>query len=248
MPVRILTSVDFPAPFSPTRAVTSPSLRARPTPCSARTPGKAFETPDSERTSVPPAANFVGEASVTANRSAIREQKGAPPLRSSGGARVSENLGEFLDVRLVESKRIGHGGRPIFADLNVAHASGMDCRARLAGRLALRDERGDHGGGVAEINRVPDGEGVGRARKHGAFHFGRQAKAGYVDLADEAGVNHRLGGGDDADRRRSDDALEVRIGLKETLGLAIALVGLIVPIDCRDELHLGIFGLGPFLF
>src|SRR5580704_18942590 len=36
----ILTSVDFPAPFSPIRATTSPGYRSKLTPLSARTPGK----------------------------------------------------------------------------------------------------------------------------------------------------------------------------------------------------------------
>ena len=40
MPVMILTSVDFPAPFSPIRATTSPGKRSKLTPLSARTPGK----------------------------------------------------------------------------------------------------------------------------------------------------------------------------------------------------------------
>ena len=61
------------------------------------------------------------------------------------------------------------------------------------------------------------------------------------------GVDHRLGGGDDADRGRRDDALEVRIGFDQALHLAIALVRDVVAVDGRDQLHLGIFGLGPFL-
>jgi hypothetical protein len=36
----ILTRVDFPAPFSPIRATTSPGKRSKLTPLSARTPGK----------------------------------------------------------------------------------------------------------------------------------------------------------------------------------------------------------------
>ncbi len=49
MPVRILTSVDLPAPFSPISAVTSPGRKARLTLCRARTPGKRLETPDIDR-------------------------------------------------------------------------------------------------------------------------------------------------------------------------------------------------------
>ena len=47
MPVRIFTSVDLPAPFSPTSAVTRPGRSARSTPSSALTPGKSLDTPRS---------------------------------------------------------------------------------------------------------------------------------------------------------------------------------------------------------
>src|SRR5262245_8743759 len=41
-PVMILMSVDLPAPFSPTRACTSPARRSNETPFSARTPANDF--------------------------------------------------------------------------------------------------------------------------------------------------------------------------------------------------------------
>src|SRR5690349_16588833 len=41
-PARIFISVDFPAPFSPTSACTSPARKSSVTPSSARTPGKLF--------------------------------------------------------------------------------------------------------------------------------------------------------------------------------------------------------------
>src|SRR5579859_5150503 len=44
-PVRILMSVDFPAPFSPMRACTSPFRRWKSTPSRALTPGKLLEIP-----------------------------------------------------------------------------------------------------------------------------------------------------------------------------------------------------------
>jgi hypothetical protein len=52
MPVSIYTMVDFPAPFSPISAVTSPALRLNVTSCKARTPGKDFETPDRDKIGV----------------------------------------------------------------------------------------------------------------------------------------------------------------------------------------------------
>ena len=42
-PVITLMSVDFPAPFSPMRACTSPACRSNDTSCRARTPEKDFE-------------------------------------------------------------------------------------------------------------------------------------------------------------------------------------------------------------
>src|SRR5580692_1932750 len=66
MPVRILTIVDLPAPFSPISAVTSPALRPKVTSCKARTPGKLFETPVRARTGAAPAVvESVDMAKVT---------------------------------------------------------------------------------------------------------------------------------------------------------------------------------------
>ena len=48
-PERIFMSVDLPAPFSPTRAWTSPLRRSNETWSSAFTPGKLLETPSTSR-------------------------------------------------------------------------------------------------------------------------------------------------------------------------------------------------------
>src|SRR5688572_31569 len=45
----ILTSVDLPAPFSPSSACTSPGRRSKLTPSSARTPGKLLAMPFSSK-------------------------------------------------------------------------------------------------------------------------------------------------------------------------------------------------------
>src|SRR5205807_3766423 len=47
--VMTLMSVDLPAPFSPTRAWTSPALKSNETTLSARTPANDFEMSDSLR-------------------------------------------------------------------------------------------------------------------------------------------------------------------------------------------------------
>src|SRR5688572_12096040 len=49
-PVMILISVDLPAPFSPTRACTSPGSSSSPTPSSAVTPAKRLTIPSMRRT------------------------------------------------------------------------------------------------------------------------------------------------------------------------------------------------------
>src|SRR5439155_23118452 len=49
MPATHLISVDFPAPLSPTSAITSPSRTSKSTACSACTDPKLFETPRSSR-------------------------------------------------------------------------------------------------------------------------------------------------------------------------------------------------------
>src|SRR5215212_7353055 len=50
MPDRILTRVDFPAPFSPTSTWTSPARRSNATSSRATTPGKRFDIPRNSRT------------------------------------------------------------------------------------------------------------------------------------------------------------------------------------------------------
>src|SRR5215207_10698317 len=50
MPERILTRVDFPAPFSPTSTWTSPARRSNATLSRATTPGNCLDIPRSSRT------------------------------------------------------------------------------------------------------------------------------------------------------------------------------------------------------
>src|SRR5215211_1172522 len=62
-PPQIRIRVDFPEPFSPTRACTSPSGTAKLTPCKARTPPKRLLTPPNSRIGVVIAALSKGERS-----------------------------------------------------------------------------------------------------------------------------------------------------------------------------------------
>src|SRR5262249_33570275 len=63
-PLTILMRVDFPAPFSPTSAWTSPGSNSNETPRSARTPPNAFDTSVSFRRGVMGGARVVGTLRV----------------------------------------------------------------------------------------------------------------------------------------------------------------------------------------
>src|SRR5208282_1697732 len=100
MPVSILTSVDLPAPFSPTRAVTSPARKVRLTLCKARTPGKLLETPRSDRTGVASAASDdrrdEGIGRIDSRPKLVFSR--LPLARGAGALRRSEDLRKLLDV------------------------------------------------------------------------------------------------------------------------------------------------------
>ncbi len=80
---------------------------------------------------------------------------GEMPGRAEGGkphplpSVRSENLRELIDVLGVIDKRIGHGRFAVFANLDLAHASGLDLGARLAVSITLDEVIGDLGCGVA---------------------------------------------------------------------------------------------------
>ena len=167
MPVRILTSVDLPAPFSPISAVTCPDRASGATSCSARTPGKLFDTPVSDRmgrASAPGAAGRSAQGRLArppARRCSRARQRpsGVTPAESTdlasrgrsgrGDAAVgrdpgsrcacrdacrprspdSEDLGELLDVGLVEGEGLAHRRLAVRPDLGLALAAHLDRRA-----------------------------------------------------------------------------------------------------------------------
>jgi hypothetical protein len=127
---------------------------------------------------------------------------------------------------------------PLSSDLDLAHAAGFDFGARLAGRVTLDEVIGDLRCGVAEVDRVPDGEFLRRARLDRTGHFRRQAEAGHVDLADLALVFDGLRGGQNADRRRSDDDLDVGVRLQRPW-LRGRTCRKVIAINGRDEVQAG---------
>src|SRR5262245_754484 len=150
MPVRILTSVDLPAPFSPTSAVTCPAATSRRPSASAWIAPKDLRRPSTD----------------------------SSMKRCSGDCSrlASEHLGEAVDVRLVEAVGRRHRRLAIGADLDLAHAPGIDRLARLARGLTLDQAIGQIGDGVAEVDGIPDGEGLGRPALDMALHFRGQAE------------------------------------------------------------------------
>src|SRR4051794_41177153 len=71
LPVRMRTSVDLPAPFSPTRAWTRPGRHVRSARSSARTPGKDLLSPRACRTAV--VADAIGSAELQAGELLVRQ-------------------------------------------------------------------------------------------------------------------------------------------------------------------------------
>src|SRR5712692_630333 len=115
-PPRIFTSVDFPAPFSPTSACTSPALRSIETSSSARIAPNAFDACSSER---------MGCCSVIS-----RERQGVPAIRHAPCPFLEV---ELVDVRLVEDERRPEEHRALRADLVLAESARGERLARLAG-------------------------------------------------------------------------------------------------------------------
>ena len=140
---------------------------------------------------------------------ARREQS---PPRSSSIAPRSVDLGELFDVGLVELEGRSHRSRVGVVERDLADAADRDLGAGLGLGLLGRELVGDLDGRVAEVDRVPERDGLRSAVVDELLELGRQRKAGDVDLADQALVGDDLRGGDDADGGRRDDRLEVRIG------------------------------------
>src|SRR5439155_11535664 len=146
-PARIFTSVDFPAPFSPTSPCTSPPCRWIETSSSAWIAPKAFDACSRER---------IGCCSVIgAGAGACREASGTP--------QCSLLEVELVDVRLVEDVRRPEQHGALRADLVRAELAGLERLARLARDRPRGEVHCCIGGEVAEIGRVPQLEPLDRA-------------------------------------------------------------------------------------
>src|SRR5438132_1677793 len=202
-PPRIFTSVDLPAPFSPTSACTSPAFRSIETSSRARIAPNAFDACSSER---------MGCCSVIS-----RERQGVPAMVSVRHAPYPFLEVELVDVRLVEDERRPEEHRALRADLVLAESARGERLARLAGQRARRDVHSRVRGKVAEVGGIPELERYDRAVFDVLAQLVRRAEPGQLDLpAVLRRVEHCRCCGD-PDGRRRDDALEVRVLLEQTL-------------------------------
>src|SRR5450830_1829215 len=152
MPVKVLTRVDLPAPFSPISAITSPGCTDSATLFSAVMPAKRLLMPAS--------------CSTGGVRAAVPGDAGLERF-----ACMSEDLRELVDVLGVVGERFGHRRLALRVDDDAAHAPGGDLAARPCVRGALDEIVGRIRDGVAQVDRVPDRELLDSAALDVAGHF-----------------------------------------------------------------------------
>src|SRR6202012_6038168 len=103
----ILSSVDFPAPFSPTRPTTCPSSRRRLTSDNAFFPAKALLIPLSSREEARPFAFALGGGSIGANDDrALVAREIADALNGIGRKALRVKFGDAVELALVAGLRV----------------------------------------------------------------------------------------------------------------------------------------------
>src|SRR5271166_7197995 len=144
-PVRILISVDLPAPFSPRRAWISPASTRRSTPSSALTPGNAFEIPSisirAVKASVP--RPLCGHVHTLAGAQPSRKARAGVGMRPRGPKAVGGALLAMIRCASVGGRRRGVQIRgdlhPLRQLLVVLQVVGHDRVDVLADRRAKLD-------------------------------------------------------------------------------------------------------------
>src|SRR5476649_2155883 len=121
MPVSVLTSVDLPAPFSPTSASTWRGRNDSVTWSSATMPSKRLQMPASVSTG---AGQTDGSAAAP---------EGGVMFIGAG----SEDFGELVDIVLVVGERRRHRRLAVGIEPQLAHAADGHALARLAAGAAL---------------------------------------------------------------------------------------------------------------
>src|SRR3954451_14637677 len=150
---------------------------------------------------------------------------------------------ELADVLLVERRQRPEHDLAVGPDRVLAEAPGGERLARLAGDAAGRERRGGLAGEVADVLRDPQLELVDRAVLDELAHLVGEAEAGQLDLALLRRLAQVARGRRDADRRRRDDALQVRIGLDEALHLLEGLLVVVIAVGDLHELDVLVLGL-----
>src|SRR5215218_426417 len=105
------------------------------------------------------------------------------PRAGTFSKRGSEDIGEFLDVRLVEREGLPHSRLSVLVHFGFAQTSHFDRRA-WAGLSAAENGRHDLSRGITVIDGVPDREGIAGSLENRILHLGGKAEPGNVDLAD----------------------------------------------------------------
>src|SRR3569833_1992158 len=198
-PETSLMRVDLPAPFSPTRAGTSPGRTSKSTPSSARTPPYRLRMP----------------VSLSSGSLSVMDPPSAPPRALRGGR--ARSVVVLVDVVLGDLQRVAEQDLLLLREVLHRGQLGVDLVGRLQ-RGALVDLDGRPGGQVAELLDVPQDRGAGGAVREVGLHRLGRADADREDLADLARLPDRLG---HAGRRRgalADQAGEVRMGVDQVLG------------------------------
>src|SRR5215213_10051536 len=141
---------------------------------------------------------------------------------------------ELVDVALVERRQRPEDDLAVGADRVLAEAAGLELLALLAGDAPGYERCRGLAGQVADVLRDPQLELVHGAVLDVLAHLVREAEPGQLDLALLRRGRQVARGGGDAHRGRGDDALQVRIGLDQALGL---LEGLLVVVVAVSDLH-----------
>src|SRR5688572_9287633 len=150
-PVMILMSVDFPAPFSPASACTSPAARSNDTPLSACTPAKDLWTPPTESTFTPESP-VAGRAEVRSGVIAARPGAlSGNPLHVAALPQGIERVGGQASCGApLADQRADVGGKGILQARLRLHEPAARLRCRQPAeidecRFRVQRLRGDHG-------------------------------------------------------------------------------------------------------
>src|SRR5882724_7520270 len=226
-PARILTRVDLPAPFSPTRPCTSPPNSSMSPSSRAWTAPKLFWACSRESS---------GSGCVVVKAVAVR---GAFATRRPPRLLVLEL--ELVDVLDRERKRRSENNLwPLVRavdDLVLAELAGRERLADLAGDLAVRERHNRVAREIPEVLGVPELECSHRFVMHVLLHLARQAEAREHDLPLVLRRGEVLRGRRDSDSRGRLDPLQVRVRLQHAHRCLPRLSRIVVPVVDLHELH-----------